>query len=132
VDWDAYHYVRLDMAQGELRVDNIDDEDKPGLKLALKEVKLAKKELTAEKRAITLQIQEARSEHRAKQAQRTPMIRGRGGLNRFIRGAQSASRSYDRSMTSQTVQPLEERKFLIDKMIGGLDHLAIQLERLAM
>ena len=126
IDWSRFRHLRWD---GDGLSINFDDEDPGQLDLALQEVKLAKKQLATERRELVQAIGQVRAAHRDKQANRMPAIRGGGKTGQFLRAAQSVSKAADRRATQNTVSPIEDAKFALDRIVTALDELALHLQQ---
>ena len=98
-------------------------------KLAIKELRLIKKEMQIDKRRLADEIRVIRFDYSQSVKSRGPMMRGGGGFGRFIRGFQTLSRSGDRNSLASLLQPLETQKRAIDSNINQVDGAILQLER---
>lgn len=96
--------------------------------IALKELKIKKKEYGIIKRNLNAQKREIRSSFNHQTAQRGPKFMGGGGLGRLIRGIQTISRANARAEVSNQIAPLEVQSQEIDSIILAIDSAIVQLE----
>lgn len=92
-------------------------------KLAIKDLRLRKRALSAEKRMVTQEMAAIRREYTVKNANRGPSIRGGGNVGKFVRGMDSVGRSLDRSNKERELAPLDERKRWFEAKINDVDAL---------
>lgn len=97
-------------------------------KIALKELKLKKKEFGVIKRDIAARQKAIRASYTHEVRNRGSMVRGGGGLGKFIRHFQTASRDSRRSQLANELAPFEIEKQKIEGMIGAIESLIVQLE----
>ena len=74
-------------------------------KFAIKELKLKKKEYSLQKRAVTDKQKEIRAQYTDEVRSRGSMMRGGGGLGKFVRAVQSASRDSKRAQLANALAP---------------------------
>lgn len=79
-------------------------------KLAIKDLRLRKRALSAEKRVVTQEMAVIRREYTVKNANRGPSIRGGGNVGKFVRTMDSVNRSLERSNRERELDPLDARK----------------------
>jgi hypothetical protein len=92
-------------------------------KLAIKDLRLRKRSLSAEKRIVTQEMAAIRREYTVKNANRGPSIRGGGNVGKFARTMDSMGRSLDRSSRERELAPLDERKRWFEARINNVDAL---------
>jgi hypothetical protein len=100
----------------------------PGAKLAIKELRLAKKSLGVQKKAVTTQMAQMRARRRIEQGKRGPMMRGGGSLGKIVRAGQRAGRDAERKQHAEALAPLERNKAEIDRRMLNIDAAITQLE----
>ena len=98
------------------------------IKLALKELKLKKKELSLAKRILNEEQKQIRSQYTEEVRFRGSMIRGGGGLGKFLRAVQTASRDSKRAALARNLSPYEVRKQEIESMLRAIDSAILQVE----
>ena len=81
-------------------------------KLAIKELRAKKKQLSLSKRAITQQQREIRAAYTNLVRQRGSKFIGGGSIGRIIRGFQTFSRDAARSQLAAELAPLERRRYV--------------------
>lgn len=96
------------------------------VKLAIKELKMLKRHLGAEKRQINAQIQAIRSNHHQTIMRRGPSMRGRGALGKLARAADQASRERDRSEHARTLAPYLAHRAQINARINMIEQALAQ------
>ncbi len=97
-------------------------------KIALKELRLKKKEYGLLKRALAEEQREIRADYTHDVRTRGSMLRGGGGFGRFIRLFQTISRDNKKSSLAAAIAPFEHRKQLYEGVIRSLDSAIIQVE----
>lgn len=97
-------------------------------KVALKELKLLKKGFGVIKRDVLLRQKEIRAAYTSEVRSRGSMVRGGGGVGKFIRFFQTASRDAKRAQLAADLAPLEEQKQQIEGFLGTIDRLIVGLE----
>lgn len=97
-------------------------------KLALKELKLKKKEFGIMKREVNERQKQIRASYTEEVRTRGSMVRGGGGLGKFFRAVQTASRDGKRAQLASALAPLEQEKQRIEAMIRAIDSATIQVE----
>ena len=97
-------------------------------KLALKELKLKKKEYSLLKRELNLKQKEIRASYNNEVRTRGSMLRGGGGLGKFVRFVQTASRDNKRSQLAVALAPFEQEKHSIELIINAIDSASLQVE----
>ncbi|MEH2264323.1 hypothetical protein [Nostoc sp.] len=98
-------------------------------KIAIKELKLKKKEYAFVKREISQQQKIIRAEYTDKVRQRGSKIRGGGSIGRVVRTIQTINRDGDRRALAQQLTPLEQQKNAVDGIINAIDQAILQIER---
>lgn len=98
-------------------------------KVALKELKLKKKENALVKRELTQQQKIIRAEYTDKVRQQGSKVRGGGSIGRIVRTIQTVNRDADRRALAQRLAPLEEQKTAVDGTINTIDQAILQIER---
>ncbi len=97
-------------------------------KLAIKELKLKKKEYSLQKRAINEEQKRIRAQYTEEVRSRGSMMRGGGGLGKFVRAVQSVSRDSRKAQLASELAPHEKRKQDIEAMMRAIDSAIIQVE----
>lgn len=98
-------------------------------KIAIKELRLEKKDWNVTKKDVAAQIAAIRADYRSEVAQRGSKVQGGGGFGRFLRGMQTASRDNRRAKVDEAIRPLEEHKADLDRVLTNIDSVILQLER---
>lgn len=98
-------------------------------KIAIKALKLKKKEFALTKREISQQQKIVRADYTDKVRQQGSKVRGGGSIGRFVRTVQTINRDADRRALAQRLAPLEEQKNAVDRIITAIDQTILQLER---
>jgi hypothetical protein len=102
-------------------------------KLAIKMARLRKRELQAEKRALSGELADHREAWRERQAGRhSTVLLGRGATGRMIRAGIQANRRSERQAHADIVNDFSDRKQVIDQKILAVDRLLLELERRAL
>jgi hypothetical protein len=97
-------------------------------KLALKELKLKKKENSITKREITNQQQQIRAGYTDKIRREGTKMRGGGSIGRFVRDFQTSSRNIDKANLARKLAPINKQKSQIDAILTAIDKAVIQVE----
>ena len=97
-------------------------------KIALKELKLKKKEFGLLKREIIAKQKEIRADHTHEVRTRGSMVRGGGGLGKFVRLIQTSSRDAKKATLAHTLSPLEKERQDCEAMIHTIDTAILQLQ----
>jgi hypothetical protein len=97
-------------------------------KLALKELKLKKKEYGILKRSVTEQQKAIHAEYTAEVRSRGSMVRGGGGLGKFVRAVQTISRDSKRAQLAADLSPLERQQQYIEAVLRSIDSAILQVE----
>jgi hypothetical protein len=97
-------------------------------KLALKELKLKKKEFGLMKRTITERQKSIRVDYTDEVRTRGSMLRGGGGIGKVFRLFQTVARDGRRAQLARALAPLESEKENIETMVRAIDGVIIQLE----
>ena len=100
----------------------------PEAKLAIKQLKLWKKELGFVKREIAAEQKGIRSQYTEQVRQQGSKFRGGGGFGKFIRAVQTSQRDANRRNLSNTLQPYEQRKRDIEARISAVDQTILKIE----
>jgi len=98
-------------------------------KIAIKALKLKKKECALEKRELSQQQKIIRAEYTDKIRQQGSKVRGGGSIGRLVRTVQTINRDADRRTLAQRLAPLEEQKNAVDETILAIDQAILQLEK---
>ncbi len=98
-------------------------------KIAIKALKLKKKEYALVKRELTQQQKIIRAEYTDQVRQQGSKVRGGGSIGRFVRTVQTINRDADRRTLAQKLAPLEEQKNAVDGIITAIDQAILQLEK---
>lgn len=98
-------------------------------KIALKELKLRKKEYALVKREISQHHKQIRAEYTDMIRQRGSKFIGGGGIGRLLRTVQTINRDADRRTLAQQLAPLEQKKNGIEAIINAIDQMILQVER---
>ena len=97
-------------------------------KIALKELKLMKKQFGLTKREIISKQKEIRADHTHEVRTRGSMVRGGGGLGKFVRLIQSSSRDAKKANLAHTLSPLEKEQQECEAMMHTIDTAILQLQ----
>jgi len=97
-------------------------------KIAIKELKLKKKELGITKREITNQQQQIRASYTEDTRKQGSKFRGGGGIGKFVRSVQTASRDAARANLANQLAPLDKQKNQIDSILNAIDRAILQVE----
>ncbi len=97
-------------------------------KIALKQLRLRKREIGTAMKSIMEQQREIRAAYTDKVRHRGSKIRGGGGVGRFIRAVQTSSRDADRKNLAKNLAPYEERRTQLERMASVIDRAIIQIE----
>lgn len=97
-------------------------------KLAIKELKLLKRGFALRKKELVAEMQLVRFSYSQEVRSRGSMMRGGGGLGRFVRAIQSVSRDSKRAALANALHPLEVQKGEADGMMLAIDQLVVKLE----
>jgi hypothetical protein len=97
-------------------------------KIALKELRLKKKEFGLIKRNFASEQKEIRVDYSNEVSTRGSKMRGGGGLGKFVRTIQTISRDIKRASTANKLTPLEQRKQEVEALIHTIDTVIIQVE----
>ena len=100
----------------------------PEAKLALKELKLHKKDYALAKRQINEQQKAIRAAYTDEIRRRGSKFQGGGGVGRFIRIVQTAKRDGARKELAKKLEPLEVKKRQVEAIITAIDQTALQIE----
>jgi hypothetical protein len=97
-------------------------------KIALKELKLKKKEYGLWKRAVNEQQKGIRAAYTEQVRSRGSMMRGGGGFGKFVRAIQTMSRDSKRGRLAHDLSPLGSEKQYIEAMIRTIDSAILQVD----
>lgn len=97
-------------------------------KLAVKDLRLRKRALNAEKRLVTQQMAAIRRDYTVMNANRGPSMRGGGNVGKIVRSMDSVTRSIERSNRERDLMPLDERKRWYEARVNDVDALIQRLE----
>ncbi len=98
-------------------------------KIAIKALKLKKKEYALTKRELSQEQKIIRAEYTDKVRQQGSKFRGGGSIGRFVRTVQTVNRDANRRALAQRLAPLEEQKNAVDGIMTVIDEAILQLER---
>ncbi|KAM3097435.1 hypothetical protein ACKFKG_08010 [Phormidesmis sp. 146-35] len=108
---------------------NISAQSPAQAKIAIKALKLKKKEYALVKRELTQQQKVIRAEYTDQVRQQGSKVRGGGSIGRLVRTVQTINRDADRRALAQQLAPLEEQKNGVDGIIMTIDQAILQLEK---
>lgn len=97
-------------------------------KLVIKELKLRRRLLANEKRALALQQRMLKAEYTQEVRARGSKMVGGGKLGRGIRLFQTIGRDSRRAKLARDLQPLEQQKARLEVQSGQLESLILQVE----
>jgi hypothetical protein len=97
-------------------------------KMAIKELKLMKKQYALSKRTVGEEQKRIRAQYTQEVRSRGSMMRGGGGIGRFVRDIQSGSRDNRKARLASDLAPLEQKKQEIETVIRAIDSTIIQVE----
>lgn len=97
-------------------------------RLAIKELKLKKKEYSLRKRAIADAQRNLRAQYTEDVRARGSMMRGGGFFGKVARAFQSSSRDSRRARLAAELAPYETKKQEIEAVIRALDSAILQVE----
>lgn len=98
-------------------------------KIAIKELKLKKKEYALVKRKIHQNQKQIRAEYTDRVRQRGSKFRGGGSIGSFVRTVQTINRDDDRRTLAQQLAPLEQQKNTVDEIINAIEQTILQIEK---
>jgi hypothetical protein len=98
-------------------------------KIAIKELKLKKKEYALVKREITQRQKQIRAEYTDSVRQRGSKFSGGGSIGRLVRTVQTINRDTDRRTLAQELAPLEEQKNAVEAITNEIDQAILQVEK---
>ncbi|MEH2144049.1 hypothetical protein [Nostoc sp.] len=98
-------------------------------KIAIKELKLKKKEYAWRKREISQQQKIIRAEYTDNVRQRGSKTRGSSIMSRLAQTLQTSKSDADRRALAQQLPPLEQQKNAVDEKINEIDQAMLQIER---
>jgi len=101
----------------------------PEAKIAIKELRLEKKDWTVTKKDIAAQVAAIRADYRSEVAQRGGKVQGGGKFGQFARSMQTISRDNRRAKLDKDIRPLEAHKAALDRVLTNIDAVILQLER---
>jgi hypothetical protein len=97
-------------------------------KLAIKQLRIKKKELATEKREVAADIAGVRAEYRTKAAGRVYLGRGGGKTGMAVRAGVRAKRRGERMAVEESVVPMEREKANLDARMNAIDRAIAQIE----
>jgi hypothetical protein len=127
-EWEPGQVVRQRDEKVEVNVSSA-----PEAKLAIKELRLIKKEWQAKKKELAAIKAEENARWRERQAGRittTPLGRGRGG--RIMRGAIQGKRRGERMEHAEIINNISAQQAAIDRNVMQIDSVIAQMEALAL
>lgn len=98
-------------------------------KIAIKELKLKKKEYALVKREITQRQKQIRAEYTDSVRQRGSKFSGGGSIGRLVRTVQTINRDAHRRTLAQELAPLEEQKNAVEAITNEIDQAILQVEK---
>ncbi len=98
-------------------------------KVALQQLKLKKRELAVEKKAINTQLAQMRAAHQIKLGNRGSMMRGGGKVGKFVRAVEQGSRDIDRAQYANQLLPLEQAKARVDARMLNVESSIVEVQR---
>jgi hypothetical protein len=98
-------------------------------KLAIRELRAKKKELSLSKREIMQQQREIRAVYTDRVRRRGSKVRGGGSVGRIIRTFETWDRDAARSQLANELAPLEQQRSRIEAWIMAIDSVILQLQR---
>lgn len=98
------------------------------IKIAIKELRLPKKEDQAKKRDLAAEAKAIRAEYRSRVAHRTPMVRGGGMFGRIVRAGVAGKRASERGAVDDAVKPIETEIAKLDRNMLTIDRVIAQCE----
>jgi hypothetical protein len=98
-------------------------------KLIIKEIKLKKREYTAQKKQVSTEMAEVRARLRSHIISMTPPVRLSGTIGKVTRGITQASKVTARAAADREIRALEAKKAIIEDRINRVDSCVLQLER---
>jgi cobalamin biosynthesis Co2+ chelatase CbiK len=98
-------------------------------KIAIKELKLKKREYALVKREISQKQKSIRAEYTNSVRQKGSKFIGGGGFGNLVRTVQTISRDADRRTLAQELAPLEQQKNAIEGIVNAIEQAILQLER---
>jgi hypothetical protein len=101
-------------------------------KIAIKEIRLRKKEFQLLKKDVSADMAELRAERRLKVARQGSMTRGGGNWGKLARSLERSNRDSARARHAAQLSPLEQKKAIIDERMAILDSAILHLERIAL
>ena len=106
----------------------LDIKSVPDAKLALKQLRLRKRELGAAKKVVMEEQRQIRAGYTEKVRERGSKFGGGGGVGRFVRAVQSASRDADRKQLAKNLEPYEEQRSRLEAAMNVIDRAILQVE----
>lgn len=100
----------------------------PEAKLKIKQLKLKKKELNLIKKEINQQQKQIRAEYTDAIRKQGSKFRGGGKIGKFIRNVQTFSRDAQRRALAEALEPLEQKKQIVQSSIHEIEYTILQLE----
>ena len=97
-------------------------------KLALKQLKLKKKEFALLKRQITESERAIRAQYTDEVRRRGSKFQGSGGIGRFVRLVQTASRDAARHRLANQLAPFEQQKRSVEAIRAAIDEMILKVE----
>lgn len=112
--------------KGELRVSA---QSVAEAKIAIKELKLKKKEYALIKREISQHQKQIRAEYTDRVRQQGSKFRGGGSIGGLVRTVQTINRDAARRALAQQLAPLERQKGAVETITNAIEQTILQLER---
>jgi hypothetical protein len=97
-------------------------------KLAIKQLKLKKKEYAVAKKAVTNEMSQIRATRSQQVAQQGSMMRGGGNVGKTVRTFERIGRDADKRKHANTLAPLEAQKAAIARATLVLDQAIMRIE----
>lgn len=98
-------------------------------KIAIKELKLKKKDYTLIKREISQNQKQLRANYTDGVRQRGSKFRGGGSIGSFVRTVQTINHDAERRNLAQELTPLEQQKNAVERIINEIDKAILQVEK---
>lgn len=97
-------------------------------KLAIKQLKLKKKEWAIAKKEVATEMAQLRAARQLELARQGSMMRGGGKIGKVVREVEHASRDAARRRYANALAPLEQRKALIERQMLKIDNVIALIE----
>jgi hypothetical protein len=98
-------------------------------KLAIRRLKLKKKEYALNKKEIMTELARLRAEHQINLGRQGSMMRGGGSIGKFVRDMQHMSRDRAKRNYVSELDPLEKKKTALARRMMIIDDAVVQVEQ---